>query len=564
MVKIVTVEQMRVIEQATDAAGVSYDEMMQHAGRSVAEVVMGLLDELTPDRRVAVLVGPGNNGGDGLVAARVLKEETDLEVGCYLFKPRGDDDPVYVAARDADVFIALADDDQRWRTLKTLIGNADIVVDALLGTGARLPVTGDLKKLIEMASRAIRRDPPAPAGPVRPASPSRRYDRGALVVAVDCPSGLDCDTGELDPVAIPADVTVTFAAAKFGLLAFPGAEAVGELVVADINTPPKLAELQAITTELATGEVIREMLPPRPSDAHKGTFGRVVAVAGSVNYTGAAVLAGSAAYRVGAGLVTMAVPQIIYPMLAPQLPEATWLLLPHDMGAINAAAVGVLAEEMGAVDALLIGPGLGRDENTAEFMRGLLLGEEQAKRGSIGFVARQAEKAAGAQVESPLSDSLVIDADGLNLLAEIDEWWALLPPHTVLTPHPGEMARLTGLDREAIQGDRVNVAVEKATEWTCVVVLKGAFTVVAEPEGRAVVLPFATDTLATGGTGDVLTGAIAGLMAQGVAPFDAAVAGAYVHGLAGLIAGQQYTTRSVIAGDVLRALPEALSRIANT
>jgi hydroxyethylthiazole kinase-like uncharacterized protein yjeF len=561
MVKIVTVEQMRAIERATDAAGVSYDEMMQHAGRGVADVVMSLLGELTPDKRVAVLVGPGNNGGDGLVAARILKEEAGLEVGCYLFKPRSDDDPVFTAARDTGVFIAAAGDDQRWRTLKTLVGNADILVDALLGTGTELPIRDDLKKLIEMATRAMRQNDPSPPTLVQPTAPAQQYGGKTLVVAVDCPSGLDCDTGELDPVTIPADVTVTFAAAKYGQLAFPGAEAVGDLIVADIGTPPKLAELQDVTTELVTGEGVKQLLPARPANSHKGTFGRAVVVAGSVNYTGAAMLAGAAAYRLGAGLVTMAVPQIIYPILAPQLPEATWLLLPHDMGALNAAAVSVLKEEIGDAQALLVGPGLGRDENTSEFLRGLLLGEQQAKKGSIGFVTPRKAEDAYTGTESSLPASLVIDADGLNLLSEIKNWWKSLPTGTVLTPHPGEMARLAGLDRDDIQANRINVVVEKAAEWGCIIVLKGAFTVIAAPDGRVAMLPFATDALATGGTGDVLAGAIVGLMAQGTAPFESAVAGGYVHGLAGRIAGEVFTTRSVVAGDVLRALPQALGQI---
>jgi hydroxyethylthiazole kinase-like uncharacterized protein yjeF len=561
MIKVVSVEQMRAIERATDASGVSYAQMMEHAGRAVADVVIELLGEPTAGKRVAFLIGPGNNGGDGLVAARLLKMETEAEIGCYLFKQRSEDDPVYTAARDAGVFIAVAENDQRWRVLKNLVGSATILVDALLGTGAKLPVEGNLKKLLESAKSALQHGKQSPARLIWPASPDIAEQPHTLIVAVDCPSGLDCDTGALDPAAIPADITVTFAAAKHGQLRFPGAEAVGELVVADISVPPDLPEVAAVTTELATSEDVKGLLPARPLDGHKGTFGRAVIVAGSVNYTGAAVLAGGAAYRVGTGLVTMAVPQLIHPILAAQLAEATWLLLPHEMGVINTAALEVFLEEVGEAQALLIGPGLGRDDETAGFIRGLLRGDHQAKKGSISFVARKEGEPPQNMPRHAQLPPLVIDADGLNLLTRIENWWTLLPPGTVLTPHPGEMARLTGLERDSIQADRFGIAASKASEWGCVVVLKGAFTVVAGPDGRATAIPFATDALATAGTGDVLSGCIVGLMAQGIAPFEAAVAGAYLHGLAGVLAGQAMTTRAVMAGDVMRALPEAFQII---
>lgn len=560
MIKILTTDQMRAVEKATDSAGTSYAQMMQHAGRAVAEIARELLGDDSAGKRVAVLVGKGNNGGDGLVAARILKEETQAEVGCYLLAPRDDGDPVYVAARDAGAFMATAGDDQRWRVLKNLVGNADVLIDAVLGTGVKLPVSGDIKKGLEVAAKALNRWRADPAQSLtRPATPGRSGQPGTRVLAVDCPSGLDCDSGALDPVAIPADVTVTFAAVKYGQITFPGAEAIGELVVADIDTPPDLPGLAEIPVEMATGDDVAALLPHRLRSAHKGTFGKALIVAGSVNYTGAAALSGAAAYRVGAGLVRMAVPQAIYPMLATQLPEAVWLLLPHDMGVINTAALDVFFDEMGEVDALLVGPGLGREIETAEFMRGLLRADHQSKKGRMGFLSNSGE--ATAKPDRMLPTSLVIDADGLNLLSEIEEWWKLLPEGTVLTPHAGEMAHLSGLDRDTILADRIGVVSQKAGEWGCVVILKGAFTAIGAPDGRVAVIPVATDALSTAGTGDVLAGCVVGLMAQGAAPFDAAVAGAYIHGTAGLLAGKERPTRSVVASDVLAAIPEALARI---
>ncbi len=560
MIKVVSVEQMQAIERATDAAGTSYDEMMQYAGRAVAEVIRPLLGDSTATKRVAVLVGPGNNGGDGLVAARILKEETDAEIGCYLFKPRSDDDPVFTAARDAGVFIALADDDQRWRVLKNLVGSADVLVDALLGTGTRLPIRDNLKKLLGHTSKSLRQNQEKETPLIRPLTPQPASGQNTVIVAVDCPSGLDCDTGELDKSVLPADFTVTFAGAKYGQLIFPGAGAIGELIVADIHTPPDLPEVEAIPIELATGQGIKARLPDRPLDGHKGTFGRAMIIGGSVNYTGAAALSGEAAYRVGAGLVTMAVPQAIYPVLAAQLRETTWLLLPHSMGVINNAAINVLLTEAGESEAWLIGPGISHEEETAAFLRGLLRADHRPKKGNIGF----------GRVEQTESDSkgssdfppLVIDADGLNLLSKIDEWWELLPQGTILTPHPGEMARLTGLDAPPPHQERIGLAIEKAAEWGCIVVLKGAYTVITEPEGKAVILPFATDALASAGTGDVLAGCIVGMLAQGLNPFDAAVCGAYVHALAGETAARDLgSSRSVMAGDLLHTIAAALAQI---
>jgi len=566
MIKVVTVEQMRAVEAATDKAGVSYAQMMQNAGRGLARVIMSLYNREDEDVRIAVLVGPGNNGGDGLVAARILKQETRAQVGAYLVRPRGDDDPVFVAARDAGVFIADAEADSRWRVLSNLVSSADILVDALLGTGARLPVEGTIQKVLTQAAKYLEKLPYGVEEEklwlIEPALPTPRGSRHATVVAVDCPSGLDCDTGMLDPVAIPADLTVTFAAVKTGQLRFPGAQAVGSLFVADIGTPADLPELSAATLEMVTGSDVIDMLPTRPMNAHKTTFGRALLVGGSTNYVGAMGLAGEAAYRVGAGLVRMAVPGSVYEALSARLLEATWLILPSDLGVIEADALPLIAEETQRTSAILVGPGMGQDDTTQAFMRALLMGDRTAGRGRVGFATHSTltHQPSG----SLLPERLVIDADGLNLLAGIEDWPALVPRGTILTPHPGEMARLTAMETADIQADRVGIAVQKAVEWTCNIVLKGAFTVVASPEGRVVVLPFATDALATAGTGDVLAGCITGLLAQGSDPFSAAVAGAYLHGLAGVLAGESYTSRSTTAGDVLHALPEALSLVIET
>ncbi|MHB8628251.1 MAG: bifunctional ADP-dependent NAD(P)H-hydrate dehydratase/NAD(P)H-hydrate epimerase [Aggregatilineales bacterium] len=575
MPKLVTVDQMRALEAAADAAGVAYAEMMEHAGRAVAERVKELIADI-PDPRVAVLVGKGNNGGDGLVAARLLKTETNALVSLFLLEPRPDSDAVFVAARDAGLFVVEGptDAEQGYRVLKTMVANSDVIIDALLGTGAKLPIKGELQKVLRQVRQALRARHEEHSRPAfsTPASPGVTGGRDPVMVAIDLPSGLDADTGALDPNAIHADETITLEAVKPGLLTFPGAAAVGKLHVAPLGIPEKTAPLPSIKRNVVDAAAVRKLLPERAINAHKGTFGKALITAGSVNYVGAAALAAVSAYRVGAGLVTVAVPQPIALTLAGRLAEATWLLMPHDMGVLSKGAARVLREEMGGSSALLIGPGLGHEPPTGEFIEALFEPEAvKTKARPIGFAPAPSSPASSPETpsaEKPLPP-LVIDADGLNLLAKIDQWWTRLPARTILTPHPGEMARLAGIEDEGdnkaidrVQADRIGLAVEKAAVWNAIVVLKGAFTVIADPDGRVAVLPFANPGLAHAGTGDVLAGMVVGFLAQGLDPFDAAVAAGYTHGYAGELAtGYVGHPASVMAGDVAEHIADALAAI---
>jgi NAD(P)H-hydrate epimerase len=377
-----------------------------------------------------------------------------------------------------------------------------------------------------------------------------------LVVAVDVASGLNCDNGAIDPVTIPADLTVTFGFPKVGQFLFPGAEYLGELLVADIDIPPSLAD--DVSLELATPQMVSKLLPERPLRAHKGTFGKALVVAGSVNYTGAAYLASAAATRVGAGLVTLALAANLHPILASKLSEATFLLLPHDMGAIVPEAIKVLSERVADYNALLLGPGLGHDEKTIEFLQRFLSREWRSKRPRVGFLATGEEEAERKKEALPLS---VIDADGLNALADRPDWWKYLGGPNVLTPHPGEMARLVSCKVTEVEADRIGAAQEMAERWKQVVILKGAHTIVAAPDGQTVIIPFANPGLATAGSGDVLAGAIVGFLAQELSPFAAAVAGAYIHGLAGDLVREEIGPAGMVAGDLLPMLPQAIALI---
>ena len=539
MTKIVSVAEMRDIEKAADAGGLSYDRMMENAGEQVARAIVDRVPDLE-GKRVAILAGPGNNGGDGLVAGRHLAE-AGAQVSVYLVQPREQDDPHLSALRETGMLIAEADQDQRSRVLNNMLRAADVVIDAVFGTGLRLPLRDSARSVLQSAGKAIERKETPP-----------------LIVAVDCPSGLDCDTGEVDGSALRCTLTVTMAAAKTGMFRFPGADRVGELVVGDIGLPKTLRELKAVDLELATVDAVRALLPARPKDSHKGTYGRAMVIGGSINLPGAAVLAGEAAYRSGAGLVTLAVPTSIQGLLAPQLPEATWVLLPNEMGSVTEAAVDVLVNEMGATQSLVIGPGMGREDPAQTFIGRLLGLEAGGHRSKIGFLPME-EGGKTSHVQLP---PCVIDADGLFHLSAFDGWWRKLPEDTVLTPHPGEMARLTGESKDELQKDRMGSAQAWAKEWGAIVVLKGAFTVVAALDGRAAVLPFATSALATAGTGDVLAGLIGGFRAQGVPGYEAAVLGGFVHGRAGEVAAELLGSEaSVVAGDVLSAIPDAIESI---
>jgi NAD(P)H-hydrate epimerase len=381
---------------------------------------------------------------------------------------------------------------------------------------------------------------------------------GPAVVAVDVPSGLNSDTGTVDPYTLTADLTVTLAAVKRGHILLSGPEVSGRLMVGNIGLTDEHYP-EDVTLEITTPAKVAALLPARPASAHKGTFGTALLVAGSMSYTGAAILAGQAATRSGAGLVTLAPPQVIHPIMASRLAEATYIPLPHAEGAIAPEAARLLFSKLDGIDAMLIGPGLSQAAPTVAFLKEFLSGKAGLPQRAVGF--RQPETETPSPDQSPSIPPLIVDADALNILAGLEKWWQLLPPGCILTPHPGEMARLMGSTIQDVQSRRLEIARETANRWQQVVLLKGAHTVVAAPDGRMKVLPFANPALAKAGSGDVLAGLIVGLRAQGLGAFEAAVAGAYLHGLAGELARENLGVTGVIAGDLVGYLPLALREV---
>lgn len=524
---------MQAIEREADASGLSYAQMMENAGRGLAEVILEEYGYLEAGGALG-LVGSGNNGGDTLVALDYLAQ-VGWRATAAVVRPRPADDPLVLRLQGSGGQVIDLSQNFAAGKLKKLLAEHTLLLDGVLGTGTRLPLKPELAEVLDCVRgyQLKAGDPP-------------------VVVAVDCPSGIDCDSGAAAPECIPADRTVTMAAVKHGLFKFPAFSLVGDLQVVGIGLPEDgeaLAAWRSVQSFIPDENWVRQVLPPRPLDAHKGTFGTALVVAGSANYTGAAWLAGQAAYRIGAGLVTLAVPAPLHTALAGQFPEATWLLLPHKNGAIAADASQTVLENLGRVTAMLVGPGFGLAQTSADFLKGLLVGSVEHQ---------QAERHSAKSHAKPLPSELpplVIDADGLKLLSNIEDWPKQLPALAVLTPHPGEMSVLTGLSREAIQADRLEVALRCSRAWGHVVVLKGAFTLVAAPDGRLAVIPVATPALARAGTGDVLAGLIVGLRAQGLEAFQASVAGAWVHAFAGLQAATDLgNVASVLASDVLHAV----------
>lgn len=518
--KILTAAQMQRIDRlTTERFGVPGLTLMENAGRGVAEFLVERFGPLH-QQKIAILCGRGNNGGDGLVVARLLREQGLTSRVLLLADPKsmkGD------AARNFERLGSTAapevvENPEAWRRLKPTLAGTTLFVDALLGTGLTKPLEGLLLEVVRDLNGGF---------------------PGARVVAVDLPSGVSADTGELIGECVRADASVTFTAPKIAHVFSPSCERVGEWVVRPIGTPREALEGDPeLVLNLTSEEDLAWLTAPRQPDAHKGNFGHVLILAGSVGKTGAAAMAAKAALRAGAGLVTVASARSALPIIASLGMEFMTEPLPEtEAGTISLRALdyGRLDKLVEGKSVLAVGPGLGNVPETAELVRTVVN-----------------------QYHAPV----VLDADGLNAFAGcMTTFRADRRPSgsAVLTPHPGEMARLVGQTTAQVQARRAEVAREFATRYRVNLVLKGFRTLTAGPDGQVWVNPTGNPGMATGGTGDILTGVIAGLLAQyPTRPATEIVAGAvYWHGLAGDLAAHYHGQTSMIAGDLLEALPRA-------
>lgn len=511
--KLVTAKEMKALDvQAQNDYAMPGILLMDNAAQAVAEAVHEALTALEGER-VVIFCGGGNNGGDGLGAARWLQSYgvsvRAFVVGAALDAVQGD------AALELAMFTkaggrveALSTEDD-WVLAELAASKADVLVDALLGTGFHGELEGDVLRACELLNN------------------SEKY-----ILAVDIPTGVNADNGAVCEQAVRADHTVTMALVKTGLLLYPGREYCGDIELADISMPVKLVEEYKSDKYRLTDEIVRELLPLRKANAHKGDAGRVVICAGSPGYTGAAALASDAAVKAGAGLVSLYTPLSSRDVLAIKLTEVmVHGLLERMPGILGGGAASDVASSAEAADVLAIGPGLGTSESTQEAVRTIL---------------------------QKITTPVVIDADALTALAGHTEILPAMQAQKVLTPHPGEMARLTGLEIAEIEAERINVAKKYAEEWQAIVVLKGAPTVIGCPNGTVYVNSTGNSSLATGGSGDVLTGIIAGLAAQEISLQEAAICGVYLHGLAAELTGIDI---GLAAGELAALLPQAREQV---
>jgi ADP-dependent NAD(P)H-hydrate dehydratase / NAD(P)H-hydrate epimerase len=531
---------MKALEKEAITSGITEEALMAQAGRAVADEAINMLPHQA-GQSIIVLCGAGNNGGDGLVAASFLAQ-AGHQLDIWLVSERKKSDPLLQAAEEAGAHIHSLTLDQSGSTISDSIRSADLLIDALLGTGAKFPLRPDMANALDMVQASI-----------------RERSTHLPVLAVDCPSGMDCDTGATAEGTLKADVTVTFGAVKSGLIIMPAAELTGSIKVANIGLLDTLSAWGKEGALWIDAEWANQVLPPRLKNSYKGTYGRVIITGGSINYPGAPLLAGKGAYQAGAGLVSLAVPHSIQQGLISGLPEATWIVLPEETGVIAAGAEDVLLPETRKAEVMVIGPGIGHEKSTINFIKSLLSPVTNSK-GNIGFTHPVQQKESGDTLQTPM----VVDADALRIIAGMDSWWTNIPTRSIVTPHPGEMAALTGQSKEEIQADRIKTAQMNAKKWQVVVVLKGAFTVIAGPDGRVAISPFATSALAHAGTGDVLAGVIGGFYAQGLGPWEAALLGVFVHGRAGELAAEAVgDAAGVLASEVAAMVPEAIGEIRN-
>jgi NAD(P)H-hydrate epimerase len=516
--KVVTSAQMRAMDKLViEKYGVPSLVLMENAALRVVEEIVKRYAPIA-EKKIAVVCGKGNNGGDGLAIGRHLATRYEADVSVWLAE--GDQGLSPDAAAQLKMARSFGLDVKMDGDASVLAGR-ELIIDAVLGTGIQGDPRAEAAKAIEAINSA-----------------------GRPVIAVDIPSGLNSDNGKVGNPTVKADVTVTFAFSKLGLHLFPGLEYAGEMVVGDIGFPREARGAGDVKTYVTDCAMVAEWLPSRQANdsSNKGLYGSVAIFAGGPGYAGAPALAAEGAARAGAGLVTLGCPKSIFDVMMARLPETmmTRAFGANSKGGFDAGAVDDALAFCEKMDAVAIGPGIGQDEeSTRQFV--------------YEFVKR---------CEKPL----VIDADGLNALSlQPDHGAALVKSRkavTILTPHPGEMSRLLGKSTKEVQADRLGAVREAADRFGCAVLLKGTRTLIAHPDDRLAINETGNTGMASGGMGDALTGIAATFLAQMEDPWKAAVAAAYVHGLAGDLATREMGKAGLLAPDLLRFVPAAMRECA--
>lgn len=511
---LLTAAEMREMDRRTiEEFGLPGRILMENAGRGAFKVLMDSFPEIC-NQKVAVLAGRGNNGGDGFVVARYLAQH-GIPVTVYLLSENkqllGDAAANFKLLAPLNIPVRQCPDLKTFNRFKKEVAHHHVIVDAILGTGLNSDVKGYFKTVIEFINLLNKN-----------------------ILAVDIPSGLHTDTGQPCGTCIQAAVTATFAFPKIGHIVLPGAEYTGNLHIIDIGIPPHIADGVSPRQHLLTHESIQNMIKPRPQDMHKGGAGHVLVVAGSTGKTGASAMCALSALRAGAGLVTLGVPESLNPVVEPQALEVMTHPLPEiTTGILSDESFDAIMELISDKRCLAIGPGMGTAPETRRLV---------------------------ARLVKSCSIPLVIDADGLNNLAVNTDILKSKKTEIILTPHPGEMARLIGASVKDVQVDRINCAREFALKYKVHLVLKGAKTVIAHPDGHIYINPTGNPGMASAGMGDVLTGMIAGFVSQGYTPATAAHIAVYLHGAAADHIAETRGPFGYIASDVMAELPGAIKR----
>ena len=514
---LVTANEMQEMDQKTiHSFGIPGLVLMENAGRGAVEALLSKIN--TRDiKKIAVLAGRGNNGGDGFVMARYLLEKGyrittfllaskeavkgDARVNMQLFEKLCDRSP---GAALVEIKTAV-----ELKTNRSRILHHDLFIDAILGTGLNAGLMGLIRDAVELMNSSEK-----------------------PVFSVDIPSGLNADTGKPLGTAVKAFATATFAFAKAGHLLYPGNLHTGELSIIDIGIPKFIAGEKKIQLSLMEKQDIAALFPPREFNSHKGSFGHLLVIAGSTGKTGAAALCADAAMRCGTGLVSLGIAESLNPVMEALVLEPMTHALPeNEKGFLSENCLKDILALLKEKQALALGPGLGTREGTKKLVQGLV-------------------------EQSPVP--LVLDADAVNCLADDPEILKKKSQPAILTPHPGEMARLCRLPTPDIQADRIGMARKFAAEFDVILVLKGARTVIALPDGRAFINPTGNPGMASGGMGDVLTGMIAGFLAQGFSPEAASLAGVYIHGLCADVLSKQKGAFGFLARDMVQSIPETV------
>jgi len=513
--KVATAEQMKRLDERTiKECGIPGIVLMENASQGTVRHLFRHFPDVLK-KRVVVVAGKGNNAGDGFGVARILMNKGCCVTVCILAEPaeiKGDARINLDILSSMNADIHSAPDERAFEQIKPILKEADLIIDAMLGTGLKGEVKGYYADVIAFLNKLKK-----------------------TIISIDIPSGLDANDGKPLGVCIKADLTVTFGLPKLGHLIYPGVDYVGKLALVDISIPRYLVDEEDIDVEILELEELKNVLIPRRGDSHKGNFGHILVIAGSTGKTGAASMASEAALRSGAGLVTLAIPETLNPIMEMKLTEVMTEPIPDEgRGFFGKASMDKLLSLCQGKDLMLLGPGIGTHTETVKVVEEMI-----------------------ASFQKPL----VVDADGLNCISMNVDVLAKAKSPLILTPHPGEMARLRKISTGEVQGRRIAIAREFAREYGLYLVLKGARTLISNPDGRIFINPTGNPGMATAGMGDVLTGMIGGFIAQDMPIIDALKLAVFLHGYCGDRAKEQYGERALLATDVMAKIPEVLKSL---